>query len=109
MHCIEEWSGSLRIRKWVDGKEGDCIPGHGHKHNHTTFVMSGICRIEATLLDGSKFDETFIAPTHAPILAGVRHKLTAMVDGTEWWCVFSHRDFNGQVIEDSIGNEEAYV
>lgn len=115
-----EWvSGNLFIRPMPHrlDKAGDSVEGHAHKFDHTTLVLRGAIRIEATLADGRQVSREFYAPDdehgdkrcHVLIKAGVKHKITALTDGTICWCVYAHRAPQGEVAQEYTGWEEAYV
>lgn len=42
------------------------------------------------------------------VKAGVEHEITAREDGTIYWCVYSHRTPQGEVVQEYAGFEEAY-
>jgi hypothetical protein len=45
---------------------------------------------------------------HILIRAGVRHRIEALEDGTEFWCVYAHRDAQGRVSQVYTGWMDAY-
>jgi quercetin dioxygenase-like cupin family protein len=96
-------------------KKGDVVEGHKHHFDHTTIVFSGALHIKATMPDGTVREGDFEAPApesvhpaHALIAAGVSHELTALRDGTIFWCVYSHRGPQGEVWQRYTGWEDAY-
>lgn len=101
MKVIEEPFGNIYRRKWIDLAKGQEIPGHGHNFDHITILFLGSMRVEATLPDGTKIDNTYTAPDEVLIRAGVQHTLTSLKDGTQWWCVFAHRNPDGEVEQES--------
>jgi len=112
-----EWvSGNIFIRPMRLMKAGDSIQGHTHNFDHTTIVFSGAVRIEATLPDGTKIDRVFKSPrpdwagvSHALIKAEVTHKITALEGNTIAWCVYAHRDAQGEVWQEYNGWQDAYT
>lgn len=114
---MNEWvSGNIFIRPSQMMAAGDVVKGHKHNFDHTTIVFSGAVRIKATLLDGSVIEREFRSPrpdnhlpSHALIRAGVEHEITAIEDGTIFWCVYAHRDPQGQVWQQYTGWSEAYT
>jgi hypothetical protein len=104
-----EWvSGNIFIRPNPMPRAGDVTEGHAHNFDHTTIVFKGAIRIEATLPNGTQIARDFAAPAHALIRADVRHRITALADDTEYWCVYSHRTPQGEVTEVATGWEDAY-
>lgn len=103
-----EWvSGNVFIRPNTIEKSGDFIDGHTHNFDHTTIFFSGEFEIEATLPDGTKIIQSIIAPSHRLIKADVLHKITAKTDGAIFWCVYSHRTPQGEVVQEYTGWEKA--
>lgn len=104
-----EWaSGNIFIRPNPLTKAGDVVQGHAHNFDHTTIVFKGAIRVKRTLTDGSEQVQDFAAPAHCMIVAGVEHEITALVDDTVFWCVYSHREPQGDVVQDVTGWHEAY-
>lgn len=116
-----EWiSGNIFIRPNDLPKAGDKVDGHPHNFDHTTIVYAGKIKVVAhkTLKDeNGKYlkDENgqyqkgeFIAEheygngaedRHVLIKADVLHEITALEDNTVFWCVYSHRTPQGDVIQ----------
>lgn len=103
-----EWvSGNIFIRKsWID-KKGGFIPGHKHNFDHTTIVFRGSIHVKATLPDGSIIERDFVAPSHFLVKKDVTHLITALEDDSEFWCIYSHRNAQGEVIQVWDGWREA--
>ena len=74
---------------------GDTHGGHEHNFDHVTLLTSGKVTIE---LEGSDAKE-FTAPTFIVIRKDHKHKITALVDGTVYYCVFALRNLDGDVTE----------
>jgi len=55
-------------------------------------------RIIAKLPNGTEIIREASAPAHFLIHAEVHHEIVALEDDTEYWCVFSHRKPDGEVI-----------
>ena len=117
---VMEWvSGNIFIRPMPSrlDKAGDTVEGHSHNFDHTSVVMRGAARFEATLHDGRTVSiDRFAADAehgdsrcHVLIKAGVTHKITALADDTIVWCVYSHRSPKGEVVQNYTGWEDAYV
>jgi hypothetical protein len=48
-------------------------------------------------------------PSHFLVPAFVLHEITALEPDTIFWCVYSHRDESGKVVQHFDGNDEAYA
>lgn len=105
-----EWvSGNIMIRPNTLAKAGDVTQGHTHNFDHTTIVFRGGIHVKATLPSGAVIERDFMAPSHCLIKSAVAHELTALSDDTEYWCVYSHRNPQGDVVQDYDGWLSAYV
>ena len=105
-----EWvSGNIFIRPTELPNAGDITRSHKHNFDHTAIVFTGAVHVEATLPDGTVREGDFFAPAYFLIKKDVTHKITALADGTVYWCVFSHRTPQGEVIEVWDGWREATV
>lgn len=104
-----EWvSGNIFIRPMRGEKAGDLMAdGHEHNFDHTTIVFKGSVHVEAKTPDGRVIVRDFTAPAHFLVKADVRHKITALEDNTEAWCVYSHRTPQGDVVQEYTGWEGA--
>ena len=112
----EEWvSGNIFIRSigWLD--TGETIQGHKHNFDHTMIVFKGAVKVNAVLPTGEKVERTFMSPrpdyggpSHCLIKAGVTHELVAVEPDTTAWCVFSHREPQGEVVLKYDGWQGAY-
>lgn len=89
--------------------------GHEHNYDHTTIVIRGRVKVlysymrDGQLIEGES--EEYAAGETIEIRAKVRHTIIALENDTLYFCVFSHRDFNGVVCERyeaAMGNQEAY-
>ena len=90
-------AGMARVVK-LRGK-GKSIPGHTHNFGHTTFFMVGSIRVIGHSKEGEQlFDKTIDAPNFMVIDKDIRHELIAETDYAEAWCVFCHRDKDGNVV-----------
>jgi hypothetical protein len=103
-------SGNVFIRKMmrlVDA--GFRIAGHTHQFDHTTIVFSGAIRVKFKLPGGQIGEHDYHAPNHFLVRKEVEHEITALKDGTTVWCVYSHRDPQGEVVQIATGWPVAYV
>jgi quercetin dioxygenase-like cupin family protein len=86
--------------------------GHEHNYDHTTIIISGRVRVIYSHLEGETLIQDDIKEfgqgDKIPILANTRHTIKALEPNTIYHCVFSHRDFDGIVIQEYIGNRAAY-
>jgi len=106
MSCLQqiEWaSGNIYIRPVHLARAGDECGNHAHNFDHTTIILKGAVRIAK---DG--IDQEFFAPSHCLIEKGIRHLIVALEDDTEFWCVYSHRSPQGEVVQEFNGWLEAY-
>lgn len=104
---MAEWiSGNIFIRPNVLPKAGEKLDGHKHNFDHTTIVFKGSVHVRATLPDGRIVEREYNAPSHFLVRKDVEHVITATADGTLFWCVYSHRDAQGDVVQEMTGWEE---
>lgn len=110
-----EWvSGNLFIRPNRLDKAGDATVGHKHNFDHTTIVFSGSVRVKARLPNGQVIERDFgDGPScfgrYFLVKADVEHEITALVNHTEYWCVYSHRTAQGDVTQVRTGWDDAYA
>lgn len=84
--------------------------GHAHHYDHVTFVQAGSVKVfwrkpgETVERESGPFKtgEFFL------VKAEVSHRLKALEDGTRYACVFTHRDFDGSVVQEYNGHLDAY-
>lgn len=87
--------GNIWVRQHTFDKAGEFIEGHKHHFDHVSFLTNGKAKVE---VEGYPAKE-FVAPTFIVIRKDHEHKITAMEDNTNWYCVFALRDVDGEVIE----------
>lgn len=105
-----EWiSGNIFIRPNRLEKMGNKTDGHKHNFDHTTIIFTGSVHVKGTLPDGSVIERDFKAPAHFLVKADVMHEITALEDHTQYWCVYSHRTPQGDVVQEWNGWREASV
>ena len=97
--------GPIAVRKFTLEKKCDVGELHEHNYDHTTVVFRGSIIVK---VDGQEHGPYEVGE-HVVIKAGVKHEIKAQEDGTQYWCIFSHRDFDGTVIQNYVGNAAAYV
>lgn len=105
-------TGPVGYRQFV--LEHACEENAGHKHNydHTTFVHRGSVRVTACKEqpDGTLAvvaEKEYTAGEFVYIPANLHHTIKALEDGTVYFCIFSHRDFDGLVTQKYAGNQAA--
>jgi hypothetical protein len=87
--------GNIWVRQNVLELAGEAHEGHEHKFDHVTLLVSGKVSIQM----GEEEPKEFTAPTFIVIRKQHNHKITAMADGTVYYCVFALRDIDGEVME----------
>jgi len=105
---MEFKSGNIFIRP-IESDAGSHTGGHTHNFDHTTIVFTGSVRVRATLVDGTEVEETFAAPGYFLVKKDVTHDIEALEDDTVYWCVYSHRDAQGEVTQEANGWTAAYL
>jgi quercetin dioxygenase-like cupin family protein len=89
---------------WVRQHSFDAgAKGGGHKHHfdHVTMLAQGKVRVQ---IQGQEPKE-FTAPTFIVIKKELSHEITALEDGTVYYCVFAMRNVHGEVVEDVYGEQ----
>lgn len=105
-----EWvSGNIFIRPMLLDEVGSRINGHEHNFDHTSVVFTGSVHVRATLPSGEVVEKDFVAPAHFLVKAGVKHEIVAKAPNTVVWCVYAHRDPQGQVVQEYNGWSSSYV
>ena len=87
--------GNIWVRQNVLELAGEFHEGHEHKFDHVTLLVSGKVSVQI----GEAEPKEFTAPTFIVIRKQHNHKITAMADGTVYYCVFALRDIDGEVME----------
>jgi len=70
--------------------------------------LHGSVHIKAKHPDGTVVEKDFVAPSWVLIKADTRHEITGLEDNTIFWCVYAHRNAQGQIVEQKTGWEDAY-
>lgn len=81
---------------------GSCGPheGHGHNYDHVTYCCGGTVQITVLNPDGTEGESKELIPGASfAVRAGVRHRIEPVGGDAMYVCVFSHRDFSGQVAQ----------
>lgn len=87
--------GNIWVRQNVLELAGESHDGHEHKFDHVTLLVSGKVSIQIA----EEEPREFTAPTFIVIRKEHTHKITALADGTVYYCVFALRDIDGEVME----------
>ena len=87
--------GNIWVRQNVLELAGDAHEGHEHKFDHVTLLVSGKVNVEIA----GQPPKEFTAPTFIVIRKEHQHKITAIADGTVYYCVFALRNLDGEVME----------
>lgn len=95
MSCLlteERVIGPIKIRPSGVLAKGQGVFGDLHAFDHATILIKGSVHVKAKLPDGSVREHDFVAPDEFVIYKDVEHEITALEDGTVWYCVYPHRD-----------------
>ena len=107
--------GPIAARRFHLEKACESHQGHEHNYDHTTIIIRGSVKVlyeyehDGQTLRGESGE--FGPGETIHIRAKVKHTIKALEDNTVYLCVFSHRDFDGVVVESyeaSMGNQSAY-
>jgi len=101
-------SGNIFIRPMHLEKTGDVVHGHKHIFDHTTIIFKGSVHVKLTNLDGTTQEKDFAAPAYLLVRKDVEHEITALEDNTIAWCVYSHRNAQGEVVQRYDGWSNSY-
>lgn len=92
-------------------KAGDTVDGHAHNFDHVTMVVQGSVRIK-TRMPRREIVKKAAGPFQDRVVlirAGLEHEITALEDGTEFLCIYSHRNAQGEAVQRFDGFYEALV
>lgn len=104
-----EWiSGNIFIRPMKFEKAGEQVEGHTHNFDHTTVLFTGAVHVIATLPNGAVVERDFEAPSHFLVRKDVKHQIIATKDKTEAWCIYAHRNAQGDVVQEFDGWGDSY-
>lgn len=85
----------------IKGDKGNVVDGHTHHFDHVTMVRKGSVHIKLTDPSGKVVEKDMFAPDEMNVPAECLHEITILEDGTEYSCVYTHRDEHGDVIQDA--------
>ncbi len=105
---MELVSGNIYLRPNPLLKAGDLVAGHKHNFDHTTFVIRGSVHVKATLPDGTIREKDFEAGQHFLVRVDTIHEISAIVDDTLFYCIYSHNTPQARISQVYEGWEAAY-
>jgi quercetin dioxygenase-like cupin family protein len=104
---MEFASANIFIREMRFEKAGNRVDGHAHHFDHTTYVVRGALRFEKLNEEGSVIRTVDKRASDGRnwvlIEAGVKHRITALEDGSLGHCIYSHRNPQGEVVQEFDG------
>lgn len=112
MHVNAEVAGPVYLRCFHLAEICHVSEGHQHHYDHLTLVVRGGIRVtykylkDGQIVEGETTD--FGPGEHLTIKAEVFHTIKALAPDTVYVCIFSHRDFDGAVVQEYGGNTRAY-
>jgi quercetin dioxygenase-like cupin family protein len=99
----EQVSGNIFLRP-VHGNKGTEVGNHTHNFDHTSFVITGSIHVAFGSPEDPGYREATYGPgEHFLVAATVKHGITMLEDGTRFVCIYSHRDPQGEVVQEYPG------
>ena len=92
--------GNLYVSPQPMERKGDEIGGHTHYFDHVSFLVRGSVEV---FVEGHE-PKILVGPTFVIIRKHTRHRIVALEDNTEWYCVFAIRDLDGNT-QDIVSEE----
>jgi hypothetical protein len=92
--------GNLFVSPQPMERKGDEIGGHTHYFDHVSFLVRGSVEV---FVEGHD-PKVLVAPTFVIIRKHTRHRIVALEDNTEWFCIFAIRDLDGNT-QDVVSEE----
>ncbi len=83
--------------------------GHTHNFDHLTILLTGSVHVKAVAPDGRIIEQDFEAPTDFLIKRDFTHEFTALTPHVTYWCIYAHRNPQGNVVQEWNGWTDAYV
>lgn len=108
---MDNQCGNVFIRPHGPWESGWKIPGHRHTFDHVTVCFHGaisIKRDDGEVIELKSPRPGYEGPSHALIVAGAEHEITTLEPDTIFWCVYSHRNAQGEVVQQTEGFTKAY-
>lgn len=106
---IERWHprANIGIRAMTFGAVGDSTDLHHHFFAHTLYCVKG--SLLAEVLDGEPLRQVLKPGDSVVIEANLRHRVTALLEGSEGHCIFAHRNPQGEVVQQYTGWDYAHL
>lgn len=110
---MEYQCGNIFVREMRFGGVGSVVEGHAHNFDHVTYVTRGAVLVEK--LDGNGAVVRAVVKTAIDgynwvlIEAGVTHRLTSQTSDALAHCIYSHRNHQGEVVQQYDGWTPGYV
>lgn len=102
-------SGNIYLRPNLLNADRPVIYGHTHNFDHTTFVQQGKVRVIARK-DGVEIaDQVFTAPDFFLVKADVEHEIINLVEESLVYCIYAHRNPQGEIVQEYTGWEKAHL
>lgn len=100
--------GGFGVREGVLAKAGDVVETHAHNFDHITYCRAPM-RYEQ-LDDAGNVVRSVDKPSGGWVFvkAGVKHRLTALVDNCRYDCIYVHRTPDGEISDEHDGWIGAY-
>ena len=95
------WVRQHNLEKVDDTNDG----GHVHYFDHVTLLVRGKVRVDVTdTITKEERTKEFEGPTFMIIRKDHKHKITALTDDVQYYCVFALRDIDGNVTDSVYSN-----
>jgi hypothetical protein len=93
--------GNIWVRQHNLEKIGDTNDGgHVHYFDHVTLLVRGKLRVDVVdTITNQERSKEFEGPTFMIIRKDHKHKITALTDDVQYYCVFALRDIDGNVTD----------
>lgn len=107
---IERWHprANIGIRKMVFDAAGDSTELHFHNFAHTLYCTRGSLLAEVT--EGGPLLRQVLKPGDSVVIEAERkHRVTALIEGSQGDCIFAHRTPQGEVVQEYTGWDEAHL
>lgn len=103
--------GNIWVRQHNLEKAGDTNDGgHVHFFDHVTMLVRGKVRVDVKdTITKEERSKEFEGPTFMVIRKDHIHKITALTDDVQYYCVFALRDVDGNVTDVYSGNNDPYL
>ena len=100
------WVRQHNLEKTGDNNDG----GHVHFFDHVTMLVKGKVRVDVVdTITKEERSKEFEGPTFMVIRKDHKHKITALTDDVQYYCVFALRDVDGDVTDVYSGNNDPYA